>query len=83
MAENTAVQFEEDDYFREPDYERLTDEELYELYHFGEPLSTAQNKSRFLKKAVNVDVRSLDFSDEDWLEMNLEADDSDEYLFED
>lgn len=74
MAERMAVEFEEDDYFSEPDYDRLTDDELDELYNFGQLSTASQRKKSLVKKAENVGELLLDFEDDDWVELNFDAD---------
>lgn len=80
MAKRMAERFDDGDYFAEPNYDQLTDEELDELYNFGHFRSAPKRKKasrKVLKKASPIL-----FADDDnaWLDMDL---DGDEDLFED
>ena len=91
MAKNLARQLKDDDYFAEsdaePDYDKLSDEELDDLYNFGEIRSaaksqkkTSQAKSKQAHRAWSAD------DDENWLDIELEGDedlDGDEDLYDD
>lgn len=82
MAKNMASRFNEDDYFNEPDYEDYTDEELDELYYFGELRSPARKK-KALRKATEKKAKRRLFTDTDedeWLDLDLDFNDE---IFED
>lgn len=76
MAKRVAERFEDDDYFAEPNYDLLTDEELDELYHFGELRSSSRRQKQLRKKSSKkADIHVLDFDDDDWSDADLELED--------
>lgn len=68
----------DDDDFKEPNYDKLSDEELDELYYYGEIRSAPKPKKPVSKKAASQVVQKLfpEDEDDDWL-------DDDEDLYED
>ena len=82
MGKRLARQLD-DDYFKEPDYDRMSDEELDDLYHFGEVRSAP--KRRLPKPTLTGEKAEIEYVDisESWLDddmgddMDNELDDSD------
>lgn len=83
MGKRMPKRLDDDDYddnFDEPDYDNLSDEELDELYYFGEIRSAPKLKKPVRKKVdASKVVQKLfpDVDDDDW------QDDDDEDLYED
>ena len=70
MGKRMAERFDDDD-FNEPDYDKLSDDELDELYYYGEIRSASKPKKLASRKAVaSKVVQQLfpDDEDEDWLD---------------
>ncbi len=68
MGKRMAEWFDDDD-FKEPNYDKLSDEELDELYYYGEIRSVPKPKKPVSKKAVaRKVVQKLFPEDEDWLD---------------
>lgn len=79
MGKRMAERFSDDDYFAEPNYDNLSDEELDELYYFGEIRSASKPKKR--KSAPKkANPRLFDEGEDDWLDVDL---DGEEDLYED
>ncbi len=69
MGKRMAERFDDDD-FKEPNYDKLSDEELDELYYYGEIRSASKPKKLASKKAVGSKVVQKLFPDdegENWL----------------
>lgn len=76
MGKRMAERFGDDDYFAEPDYDRLTDEELDELYYYGEIRTPAKRRKSTQKASMKKTSPRL-FSEDDeenWLDVDLEGD---------
>lgn len=83
MGKRLAERFDDDDYFAEPNYDRLSDEELDELYYFGKLRSAPRRKKASPVKTAHGKSSPRLFSDQeedDWLDVDLEGDDE---LYED
>lgn len=68
MGKRMPEWFDDDD-FKEPNYDKLSDEELDELYYYGEIRSASKPKKLASKKAVaSKVVQKLfpDDEDENW-----------------
>lgn len=77
MGKRMADRFD-DDYFAEPNYDKLSDEELDELYYYGEIRSPAKPKKVAAKKADARKVVQRLFpenEDDEWLDVDLDGDD--------
>ena len=90
MAKNLARQLKDDDYFAEPDvepdYDKLSDEELDDLYNFGEIRSAAKSQKKTSQTKSKPANRAWSADDENWLDIELEGDedlDGDEDLYDD
>ncbi len=81
MGKRMAERFDDDD-FNEPNYDKLSDEELDELYNYGEIRSASKPKQLAVKKAAAMKIAPklfADKDDDDWLDADLDGDD----LYED
>lgn len=72
MGKRMAEWFDDDD-FKEPNYDKLSDEELDELYYYGEIRSASKPKKLASKKAVAGKAKVVqnlfpDDEDENWLD---------------
>lgn len=75
MGKRMADTFGEDDYFAEPNYDRLSDEELDELYYYGEIRTPAKRKKAAKKASMKKTAPRL-FADDDednWLDLDLDG----------
>ncbi|ASJ72721.1 hypothetical protein IMCC3135_13165 [Granulosicoccus antarcticus IMCC3135] len=82
MGKRMSDRFD-DDYFPEPNYDKLSDQELDELYYFGEIRTAVKPKKSGVKKSAVKKVAPKLFasdSDENWLDVDLNGDDD---LYED
>lgn len=82
MGKQTAEKFDDDDYFDEPDYDKLSDADLDDLYNFGEirntPVLTADRTiDREMDDIVVQLFDDADVIDEDWMDADLDIDLSD------
>lgn len=77
MGKQSAERFSEDDYFAEPDYDKFTDEELDELYSFGEIRAASMFPERAGKPVIlkSVEKPELEFS-KDIPDIELDYDES-------
>ncbi len=71
MGKRMAEWFDDD--FKEPNYDKLSDEELDELYYYGEIRSASKPKKLAGKKAVVSKAKVVqklfpDDEDENWLD---------------
>lgn len=81
MGKRMADRFSDDDYFAEPNYDKLSDEQLDELYYYGEIRTPARQKKAAHKATMKKSAPRLFTDDEDgWLDLDL---DGDEDLYED
>ena len=79
MGKRMAERFDDDD-FNEPNYDKLSDEELDELYNYGEIRSASKPKNLAGKKVAAKKISPKFFADEDdWLDADLDGND----LYED
>ncbi len=81
MGKRMPERFDDDD-FAEPNYDKLSDEELDELYYYGEIRSPSKPKQPAVKKVVarkSVPKLFADEDDDDWLDVDPDDDD----LYED
>jgi hypothetical protein len=84
MGKNLSTRFDDDDYFKEPNYDKLSDEELDELYYYGE-LRSKPNRQKAANKAAAKKPKVklvADDDDENWMDMDIDLD-GDDGLFED
>ena len=77
MGKRLAVKLEEDDDLSEPDYDQLSDEELDELYNFGELRSPPKRRAPVAKTKIKLaEIKYLEEENEDWLDDDLEDDEA-------
>ena len=76
MGNRMSERFGDDDYFAEPNYDKLSDEELDELYYFGELRSAPKKKKAPAKAAPKKPAPRLfeDDEDDEWLDADLDDD---------
>ncbi len=72
MGNQSAVAFDEDDYFAEPDYDNFTDDELDELYNFGQIKGVVPDIR--LRQKANLKSVSEDDDQFDEIELDFELD---------
>lgn len=76
MGKRIADSFDDDDYFAEPNYDKLSDEQLDELYYYGEIRTPAKLKKVAHKAKMKKSATRLFADDEDgWLDVDLDGDD--------
>ncbi|WP_430878027.1 hypothetical protein [Granulosicoccus sp. 3-233] len=75
-----ADRFSDDDYFAEPNYDKLSDEQLDELYYYGEIRTPTRHKKAAHKATMKKSAPRLFADDEDgWLDVDLDGEDDDLY----
>ena len=75
MGKRWADRRDDDDYFAEPNYDDFTDEELDELYHYGEVRSPRKQNKVKRKKSTGTSSPELFAEDEeDWLDFEPDDD---------
>ncbi len=79
MGKRMADSFGDDDYFAEPNYDRLSDEQLDELYYYGEIRTPSKRKKAAHKAKMKKTAPRL-YSDDDDSWLDLEFDDDDDYM---
>jgi len=75
MRKSHTNRFNDDDYLAEPNYNHFTDEELDELYYFGE-LRSAAKKRKAARKSQARKINSKPpsrFVDDDWLDFDIDG----------
>ena len=75
MAKNLARQLKDDDFFGEPDYDKLSDEELDDLYNFGEIRSASKSqKTKVQAKSKQAKPSWSPDDEKELLDIDLDVD---------